>query len=101
VKAVIVETVVHLDDDTEDNKIAKLISEYKTKEELENFIMESFTDLSEKNKKLSFDISKIESSIEWNKFFKFVIVSMGKKYSKENKKLRFKVVDSNLAFTLT
>jgi hypothetical protein len=83
--------VVQLDDDTEDNKIAKLISEYKTKEELENFIMESFTDLSEKNKKLSFDISKIESSIQWNKFFRSVILSVGTYYFGENIKLRFSV----------
>jgi len=102
VKAVIVETDVQLDDDTEDNKIAKLISEYKTKKELENFIMESFTDLSEGIcKKLSFDISKIEPSFKWNEFFKSVILSFGREYWKVNKKLRFKVVDSNLAFTLT
>jgi hypothetical protein len=95
-----VATVVQLDDDTEDNKIAKLISEYKTKEKLENFIMESFTDLSEKNKKLSFDISKIESSVQWNKFFRSVILSIGQKYLKENKKLRFELNRSNIVLTL-
>ena len=95
-----VATVVQLDDDTEDNKIARLISEYKTKEELENFIQTSFIDLSKKNKKLIFDISKIESSVQfqWNIFFKSVILSVGREYCKVNKNLRFRVVNSNLEF---
>jgi hypothetical protein len=93
-----VATVVQLDDDTEDNKIAKLISEYKTKEELENFIMESFTDSLDDKKKLSFDISKIKSSVQWNIFFKSVILSFGREYWKVNKNLRFRVVNSNLEF---
>lgn len=98
-----VATVIELDnifeDDTEDNKIAKLMSEYKTKGDLENFIVESFTDLSKGIcKNLSFDISKIESSIQWNKFFKSVILLVGKKYCKVNKNLRFKVVNTDLEF---
>jgi hypothetical protein len=86
----------------EDDKIAMSISEYKTKEGLEKFIAESFKDLSEGIcKKLSFDISKIEPSFKWNEFFRSVIVSVGIHYLTKNKKLRFKVAGSNLAFTLT
>jgi hypothetical protein len=100
VEAVIVENV-QLDDDTEDNKIAKLISEYKTKEGLEKFIAESFKDLSEGIcKKLSFDISKIEPSFKWNEFFRSVIVSVGIHYLTKNKKLRFNINGSNIVFRL-
>ena len=96
-KEIPVATVVQID--TEDDKIARLISD-KTKSELEKFIVESFTDLSEMNKRLIFDISKIESSVQWNKFFRGVILSIGQKYSKKNKNLRFDVVRSNLVLRL-
>jgi hypothetical protein len=97
-------TVVKLDDIvSEDDKIAMSISEYKTKEDLEKYIAESFKDLSVNNKKLSFDISKTESSIEWNKFFRSVILLVGIHYfnKHKNKRLRFKINGSNIVFTLT